>query len=456
MADTLLRLANDRRTAGLVRLLGLPTPALLERTAGGSQAHELGGRTALLGAARGSGLRDVAAAALAAGGASVMASLPGDERTPLHIAVFDASGLRDADDYRQLYDFFHPIVRRLARNARVVVLGEQPEQRLDPAAAAAARGLEGFVRSFAKELGKRGSTANLMLFEAPADAATEATLAGPLQFLCSPRSAYVDGQVLRLATVPTGSPLPIGEQRLAGRIALVTGAARGIGAATAQRLAEDGATVICLDIAADRDGLYDTARRVGGLPFTADVAEPATSRRLAEFVASKFGGLDIVVHNAGITRDRTLANLPEAWWDQVLAINLRAILAIDAALLGDRLLRDDGRIVCLSSMGGIAGNLGQTNYATTKAALIGYVAAQARALAPRRITANAVAPGFIETRMTAAMPWLPREIGRRINSLSQGGQPRDVAELVALFASPAAAALSGNTVRVCGQGWLGA
>ena len=148
--------------------------------------------------------------------------------------------------------------------------------------------------------------------------------------------------------------------------------------------------------------------------------------------------------------------MPEQGWDQVMAVNLRAILAIDALLINAGVLRAGGRIVCLSSMGGIAGNYGQTNYAATKAALIAYVAAQALRLAPLGITANAVAPGFIETRMTAAMPFLPREVGRRMCSLAQGGQPRDVAELITLLASPAAGGISGNTLRVCGQGWLGA
>jgi 3-oxoacyl-[acyl-carrier protein] reductase len=164
-------------------------------------------------------------------------------------------------------------------------------------------------------------------------------------------------------------------------------------------------------------------------------------------------GLDILVHNAGITKDRTLAKMPEDRWQSVLDVNLIAQERINAVALD--LLREDGRIVCVSSMSGIAGNAGQTNYATSKAGVIGMV----QALAPqleRGITINAVAPGFIETRMTAAMPIGVREAGRRMNSMRQGGLPVDVAETIAWFASPASAGVTGNVVRVCGQSLLGA
>lgn len=454
MSDLLLRLANHRLGARLIRGLGLPTPVALDRCPGGYRPLELEGRTLLLGAGSSPRMQDIALGVLGESGAQVLSRLPDSAADPIHGAVFDASGITTPEQFRQLYEFFHPLPRRLARNARVVLLGEAAERRRDPVAAALARGMEGFARSLGKELGKRGSTVNLILNLA--DRVDPLALAGPLQFLCSARCTYVDGQVVRIGSPLAGTLAPHGSARLAGRIALVTGAARGIGAATAGRLAEEGARLICLDIAADRDALYETATRVGGLAFIADVADPATPQRLADFIANKFGGLDIVVHNAGITRDKTLANMSEQAWDQVLAINLRAILAIDAAVLGRALLRQGGRIVCLSSMGGIAGNYGQTNYAASKAALIGYVAAQAGRLAALGISANAVAPGFIETRMTARMPLLPREVGRRMNSLSQGGQPRDVAELIAFLASPAAGGVSGNTLRVCGQGWLGA
>jgi len=163
-----------------------------------------------------------------------------------------------------------------------------------------------------------------------------------------------------------------------------------------------------------------------------------------------------VVHNAGITRDRTLAKMTRDEWDQVLAVNFEAIVALDDALLAAGTLRDEGRLVYLSSVSGVAGNFGQTNYAATKAALIGYVTAVAPRLAPRGVCANAVAPGFIETGMVARMPFVMREAGRRLNSLSQGGQPQDVAELVTFLASPGAYGITGATIRVCGQSLVGA
>ena len=148
--------------------------------------------------------------------------------------------------------------------------------------------------------------------------------------------------------------------------------------------------------------------------------------------------------------------MDEGQWDAVLAVNLLAPIRITEALLESGDLADGAAVVGVSSMAGISGNRGQTNYATTKAGIIGLVDALREPLAARGSTINAVAPGFIETAMTAAMPTGPREIGRRINSLQQGGLPVDVAETVAYFAAPASASVSGNTVRVCGQNMMGA
>ncbi len=163
----------------------------------------------------------------------------------------------------------------------------------------------------------------------------------------------------------------------------------------------------------------------------------------------------MVVHNAGVTRDKMLRNMSPQFWDMVLNINLGAILRINEGLLAEG-LNEGARIVCISSIGGIGGNAGQTNYASTKAGVIGYVDAMAPTLSDRGGAINAVAPGFIETQMTAAMPLAPREVGRRINSLSQGGMPQDIAEAVAFLASPAAGGVNGRTLRVCGQNWFGA
>jgi 3-oxoacyl-[acyl-carrier protein] reductase len=239
-------------------------------------------------------------------------------------------------------------------------------------------------------------------------------------------------------------------------VAVVTGAARGIGAAIADVLARDGATVVVVDVPAAGQALAAVANRVGGTALQLDITAPDAGRRIADHARERHGGLDVMVHNAGITRDKLLVNTDAERWGSVLAVNLEAQLRIDDVLLGDGGLAADGRVVCLSSTSGIAGNRGQANYAASKAGVIGMVQARARQVRDRGITYNAVAPGFIETAMTARMPLATREVGRRINSLSQGGLPVDVAETVAWFAQPGSAGVTGQVLRVCGQSQIGA
>jgi 3-oxoacyl-[acyl-carrier protein] reductase len=157
-----------------------------------------------------------------------------------------------------------------------------------------------------------------------------------------------------------------------------------------------------------------------------------------------------------VTRDRTIAKMPPERWSELMEINLTAPERINDSLLQRGLLRSGARIVCVSSIAGIAGNAGQTNYAASKAGLIGMVQALALELAEQGVAINAVAPGFIETAMTAGMPFAVREAGRRLNSLRQGGLPQDVAETVAWLAGPGAAGVNGSVIRVCGQSLLGA
>jgi 3-oxoacyl-[acyl-carrier protein] reductase len=275
-----------------------------------------------------------------------------------------------------------------------------------------------------------------------------------VRFLLSARSAYVSGQVVRIAPSPQHHPDLDNERPLLGRVALVTGAARGIGLAIAQTLARDGAAVVGLDVPALGADLRAAMERIGADALEADITEEEAPRAIAERFSPN--GLDVVVHNAGVTRDRTLAKMPEDRWQTVIDINLSSEERINDALLDGGVLAENGRIVCVSSLSGIAGNAGQTNYATSKAGVIGMVEALAPVLAGRGQTINAVAPGFIETAMTGAMPFALREAGRRMNSLRQGGLPVDVAETVAWFASPASAGVNGNVVRVCGQSLLGA
>jgi 3-oxoacyl-[acyl-carrier protein] reductase len=352
--------------------------------------------------------------------------------------IFDASHITRTGDLREVYEFFHDSIGDLAPSGRLVVIGSGE--------GVAQRALEGFVRSAAKEV-RHGATAQLVY------AAADAELESTLRFLLSGRSAYVSGQVIRVAAAVPDPP-DDWERPLAGKVAVVTGASRGIGAAIAEVLARDGAHVVCADVPAQGEDLAAVANRVGGSALALDVTADRAPGTLADHLSERHGGVDVVVHNAGITRDRTLARMSEDQWDSVMAVNLEAIERLNVAL-GEE-LRRGGRIVCVSSMSGIAGNRGQANYATSKAGVIGVVEELAPVLAKRQCTINAVAPGFIETRMTASMPLATREAGRRMNSLAQGGLPVDVAETIAWLASPGSAGVNGNVVRVCGQSLIGA
>ncbi len=263
----------------------------------------------------------------------------------------------------------------------------------------------------------------------------------------------MDGQPLRVSSTCAGEPEGWRTAPLTDRVVLVTGAARGIGEATARRLAAEGATVVALDRPGE-DTLGPLAAELGGVALALDITDDDAPARIAAALA-ELGGAYAVVHNAGITRDKTLGRMDAARWDGLMDVNLGAIVRIQAALEEGPLL-DGGRVVLLSSIAGLAGNPGQTNYAASKAAVAGLARALGPALGPRGIAVNAVAPGFIETRMTAAIPFATREAGRRLSNLNQGGLPSDVAEVVAFLASPFAVGLTGSVLRVCGGSLIGA
>jgi 3-oxoacyl-[acyl-carrier protein] reductase len=387
-------------------------------------------------------------------GAEIRPAVGGDDERYGAI-VFDASGIKASEDLHELYAFLHPVIRRIEASGRLLVLGTAPEDVSSPREATAQRALEGFVRSIGKEVG-HGATAQL-LYVAPG---AEGNAASTLRFLLSARSAYVSGQVVRVGAAGGGAPVEAPadwERPLDGQVAVVTGASRGIGASIASVLARDGAEVVLLDVPAQGDALARTANELGGSALQLDITAADAPESLSSHLLERHGGAHIVVHNAGITRDKTLGRMTDDVWDSVLAVNLTSQERLNDALLADGGgLAPGGRIVSVSSMNGIAGQRGQTNYATSKAGIIGMVQALAPSLALRPGTINAVAPGFIETQMTASMPIGTREAGRRMNSLAQGGRPVDVAETVAWLASPASAGVNGNVVRVCGQSLLGA
>jgi 3-oxoacyl-[acyl-carrier protein] reductase len=445
MADRYTQFAGSPPGKFLVKQLGLPSPTELRRYEPGQPLLD---GPALVGGAPGGRLVETVAAVLAGAGAEVERDDDGERRYAA--LVYDATGITGSAELHDLYAFFHGSIARLQPSGRLLVLGTPPADAGAVPAAIAQRALEGFTRSAAKEL-RKGATGQLVLVAPGAEDGIE----GTLRFLLSARSAFVSGQVVRIGP-GASAPVADWERPLDGEVALVTGASRGIGEAIATVLARDGAHVVCLDVPAAGQALSAVANRVGGSTLQLDITAADAGERLARHVQERHGGVDVVVHNAGVTRDRTLARMTDEQWDGLIAINLTAQERLTDALLEAGALNEHGRIVCLSSMNGIAGQRGQANYATSKAGIIGFVEAMAPVLASRPATVNAVAPGFIETQMTASMPLATREAGRRMNSLSQGGLPRDVAETVAWLASPASGGVTGTTVRVDGQHLLGA
>jgi 3-oxoacyl-[acyl-carrier protein] reductase len=471
MSDFLLELGKNAQARKLIQSLGLPLPLpqALERARTPWEERPLAERNILVG---GKGvLTAVIAKTLAAAGAQPY--LIGEiDRKPFDAAgeawgrppksgetdawgiVFDATNIDSPETLRALYDFFHPIVGKLKRSGRVLVLARAVESVKGAAAVAAQTAIDGFVRSLAKEIGRRGATANLLRV----DNGAEARAAGPIRHLLSSRSAFISAQPIRVSNEakPAGATeteIPW-VRPLEGKVALVTGAARGIGEATVRLLAQEGAHVVCLDRPADDAPTSQVAREIGGSVILADVTDPEAPAKIARELKER--GVDIVVHNAGITRDKTLANMKPEYWDQAIGVNLASVVRITDQLLKENLLRDGGRIICLSSVAGLAGNLGQTNYAASKAGVAGFVRGLAPELAKRGITVNAIAPGFIETRLTAAIPVMIREVGRRLAALGQGGLPRDIGDLVTFLASPGAQGLTGQVVRACGGAFIGA
>jgi len=469
MSDRYQQLVNTPIGKIVSKQIGLPNPVTLERYERGQPVID---GPVLLGAAPGGRLAGSAANVLASIEAEVHTPMLQDVRTAAADAgldakvfnpdaapedqtfkalVFDASGIADSTQLHELWAFFGPTVRRVGRSGRVIVLGTPPADCKTPRQATAQRALEGFVRSVGKEV-RKGATAQLIYVGNKAENQIESTL----RFYLSPKSAYVSGQVVRIGATALDADGIDWELPLSGRFAMVTGASRGIGRAIAKVLARDGAHVIGLDVPALESELEETIGELGGSTIVLDITDDDAPARIATYLLDNHGGVDVVVHNAGVTRDKTLGRMDESRWDSVLAINLTAQERINDELLAREAIRENGRIVCVSSMSGIAGNAGQTNYAASKAGVIGMVESMAGEVGRKGLTINAVAPGFIETQMTAAMPIATREAGRRMNSLAQGGLPVDVAETIAWFASPATGGVNGNVVRVCGQSLVGA
>lgn len=448
MADRYQSLAHNPIGKFVVKNLGLPNPPFLERWKEGAPIVD---GTVLVGAAPGSSLGTKLASTLKSSGITTTDA----ETTNLSYKglVFDATGISSTRDLEALQSFFTPVLRNLKGCGRVVVIGKLPEQTESEGSRIAQRALEGFTRSLAKEVG-RGSSANLVYVGKGA----EGSLGSTLEFFLSPKSAYVSGQVVRLGLTDLVKSDKVADSTkpLAGKVALVTGASRGLGEAMARTLHRDGATIVGLDVPQLGESLKKLTDELGGSAITIDITGKDAPQRIAKALKDEHGGVDIVVHNAGITRDKRLMNMKAENWNLVIDISVGAPQRITEELLTQGLIRKGGRVIGISSIAGIAGNNGQTSYGTAKAGVIGFVQDLSKRVAKDGITVNAIAPGFIETDMVKTMPLGIREAGRRLSSLSQGGQPIDVAEAIAWYANPGSSAISGNVVRVCGQALIGA
>ena len=241
------------------------------------------------------------------------------------------------------------------------------------------------------------------------------------------------------------------DKTLTGEIALVTGASRGIGAAIADELAAMGATVI--GTATSEAGATAIGERLaahGGHGHVLDVTDSAAVEALVDGIAREFGAVSILVNNAGITRDQLLMRMPEADWQAILDTNLSSVYRTSKAVMRGMMKARKGRIISIASVVGLTGNPGQSNYAAANAGIIAFSKSLAREIGSRGITVNVVAPGFIDTDMTRALPESAKQGLLNQIALGRLGEAGDVAKAVGFLASPAAAYISGETLHVNG------
>jgi 3-oxoacyl-[acyl-carrier protein] reductase len=241
--------------------------------------------------------------------------------------------------------------------------------------------------------------------------------------------------------------------QLEGKIALVTGASAGIGRATALELAREGAAVAVLARSRDKlESLAAEIRAAGGkaLALAADVSDAGAVQEAVDTAILELGGLHLLVNNAGITRDNLILRMKDEDWDAVLETNLKSAFLFCRAAAKHFLRQKEGGIINIASVVGLTGNAGQANYAASKGGLIAFTLSLAKELASRGIRVNAVAPGFIETAMTDALPESARESTRSLIPLGRFGSPLEIAKVVAFLAGPGASYITGATLRVDG------
>ncbi|MDH5471332.1 MAG: 3-oxoacyl-ACP reductase FabG [Gammaproteobacteria bacterium] len=238
---------------------------------------------------------------------------------------------------------------------------------------------------------------------------------------------------------------------LQGEIALVTGASRGIGKAIAEELARQGATVIgtaTSESGADNITSYLSAS--GGKGMMLNVTDADSVKDVLKTITDDFGAVSILVNNAGITRDNLLMMMKDDQWNEIIDTNLTSVFRLSKAVLRPMMKARKGRIITIASVVGLTGNPGQTNYSAAKAGILGFTKSLAREIGSRNITVNTVAPGFIDTDMTKALPEDQREALIKQIPLNRLGEPADIANAVAFLASPLAAYITGETINVNG------
>lgn len=452
MTDKYQELVNGGPLTGLAKAAGLPQPPYLRRHKAGDPILK---NDKVLVTGTGADA-DAVAKQLGEWGLNVRRNEAADDKIGAIVIV--------VTETKRPAELQEPILaaakhlRKLDKGGRVVAISRLKDNNHNATPAeiaenAVAGGVEGMIRSLGHEV-RGGSTANGILV-ANGVPVTAPSAVAALHFFLSGRSAFIDGQFIKV--VSEAGELPANwEKPLAGKVAAVTGSARGIGAAIARQLHQDGADVIVIDVPQAGEALAKVANELGGLALAQDITADDAGDNIAEAALKKFGKLDIVIHNAGITRDKLFANMDDAKWGSVIAVNIESQLKMNEALLKNKAFEKSPRIATMASTSGIAGNRGQTNYATSKAGVIAMVEAYAEEFAKRGGNINAVAPGFIETDMTAAIPFVNRQVARRVNSLQQGGQPGDVAQAIAFLVSDRALGVNGQVLRVCGQNIVGA
>jgi 3-oxoacyl-[acyl-carrier protein] reductase len=241
---------------------------------------------------------------------------------------------------------------------------------------------------------------------------------------------------------------------LENKIAVITGAARGIGLAIAKKFAENGAQIAITDIAfGDETEKFVNDYSAKGIKiklYKSDASNYEDAQKVIEQIIQDFGKIDILVNNAGITRDSLLMRMSEEQWDLVLKVNLKSVFNMTKAVIAPMMKQRQGSIINMSSVVGVSGNAGQANYSASKAGMIGFTKSIAKEIGSRNIRANCIAPGFIETKMTEKLPEDVRKEWMKIIPLRRGGQPEDVANTALFLASDLSSYVSGQVINVCG------